>query len=98
MRDRSLGWWSIDHGSITLSVRVTPGARRSEVGDCSGDRLRVRLAAPATDGKANAELRRYIASLFGVRASSVTLVAGERSRDKVISVRGVTELPSALRT
>jgi uncharacterized protein len=97
VRDNTLGWWSIDHGCVTLSVRVTPGARRSELGDVAGDRLRVRVAAPAIDGKANAELRRYMASLFGVRASAVSLAAGEHARDKVIRVHGVTELPAALR-
>ncbi len=89
-------WWSERDGAITVSVRVQPGARRSEVQDASGEQLRIRLAAPPVDGKANAELQRFLADLFGVRRSAVTLLRGERSRDKVARIEGVTSVPDHL--
>jgi uncharacterized protein (TIGR00251 family) len=80
----------VDDG-VTLRIRVVPGARRSEVAGTTGDRLRVRIAAPAVDGKANAEVQRFLAEWCGVRRSAVELVAGERSREKVVRVTGVTD-------
>jgi len=78
-----------------LAVRVQPGAKRSEVvgwepapDDLRGfDRmLRVRLAAPPVEGKANAELTRVLAAHFKIRPREVRLVAGERGRRKVVEI------------
>lgn len=70
----------------TLTVRAQPGASRSEVAGPYGDALRIRLAAPANDGKANAELLRFIARTLAVAPRLVTLVRGHSSRDKVVEV------------
>jgi uncharacterized protein (TIGR00251 family) len=87
-------WWSARDGAITVAVRVTPGARRSEVIDASGDRLRIRVAAPALDGRANAEVQRFVAARFGVRRSAVSLLRGERSRDKTLRIAGIDAPPT----
>ena len=79
-----------------MSVRVTTGARRSEVLGAVDGRLRVRVAAPAVEGKANLELQRTIAARFGVRRAAVTLVRGERAREKTLRVAGITEPPAEL--
>lgn len=89
-------WWSPGEDGLVVAVRVTPGARRSEVIDAAGPQLRVRIAAPATEGKANAEVQRFLGRLFGVRASQVSLRRGERSRDKVLVIAGVDEPPEHL--
>ena len=47
-----------------------------------GDRLRIRLQAPAVEGKANVELQRFLAVVFGVRRSAITILRGEHARDK----------------
>lgn len=86
-------WWTRAGDGVVVTVRVTPAARRSEVIDAAGERLRVRLAAPAVDGKANAELRRFLGELFGVRSSAVTVIRGERSREKSVHIAGVTDPP-----
>jgi uncharacterized protein (TIGR00251 family) len=86
-------WWRVDGDDIVVSVRVTAGARRSEVIEAMSDRLRVRISAPAVEGKANAELQRFLAKLFGVRRSAVSVVRGERARDKTIRIVGVTAPP-----
>jgi len=89
-------WWSVSDHLMTIRLRVTPSGRRSEVLDTTGDRLRVRLAAPAVDGKANVELIRLLAELFGVRRSAVTILAGQRAREKTVAIQGVDHLPRAL--
>jgi hypothetical protein len=69
-----------------IDVRVSVGARRSEVvGEADGV-LRVRVAAPAAEGLANRELIRVLADHFGVRERSVTIVRGERHRSKVVAI------------
>jgi uncharacterized protein (TIGR00251 family) len=87
------GWWRRDDDGLVVAVRVVPGARRSEVVEASGVQLRVRIAAPAVDDKANVELQRFVADLFGVRRSAVTIVRGHRSRDKVLHVTGASAPP-----
>ena len=69
-----------------LSVRVQPGASRTELAGHYGEALRVRVAAPATDGRANAELVRFLAAVLGVPRSAVALVRGHGSRDKQVRV------------
>lgn len=89
-------WWRPAGDGITVDLRVVPGARRSEVVEVAPDRLRVRIAAPAVEGKANAELQRFVAELFGVRRSAVDVVRGERGRTKTVHVAGVSSPPASL--
>jgi uncharacterized protein (TIGR00251 family) len=86
-------WWTLVDDGVVVSLRVIPGARRSEVVGVSGAQLRVRIAAPAVDDKANAATQRFLAQLFGVRRAAVTFVRGQRSRDKVLHIAGATALP-----
>jgi uncharacterized protein len=85
-----MAWCSEDDGALVLSLHVQPGAKRTEVagthGDGIGMRLRIRLAAPPVDGKANAELLRFLADAFGVPLRNVELVRGETFRQKTVRV------------
>jgi uncharacterized protein (TIGR00251 family) len=74
-----------------FAVRVKPGARREAVGGSHGGALVVAVTAPAVEGKANEALRKVLAKAFGVRRQDVTIVAGERGRDKVVEVPGAAE-------
>ena len=73
-------------GSITLTVHAQPGAKRTEVAGVHGDALKIRIASPPVEGKANEELRRFLADAFGVPRRNVTLVRGEASRQKTLRV------------
>ncbi len=75
---------------MSLAVWVTPGAPRSEAAGVSDGRLRLRLAAAAHEGRANAELIRLVADLLGVRRRQVDLATGATGRRKVLHVHGVT--------
>jgi uncharacterized protein (TIGR00251 family) len=75
---------------VSLAVWVMPGAPRSEVGGVADGRLRLRLAAAAHEGKANAELIRLIADTLGVPRRQVDLTTGAAGRRKVLRIRGVT--------
>ena len=72
--------------TLQLTLHVQPGASRTEVTGTHGEALKIRLAAPPADGKANAELLRFLAETFGVPRRNVTLLRGELSRAKVVRV------------
>jgi len=73
-----------------MSVRLIPRAARDEIVGFEGDTLRVRVTAPPVDGRANEALTRLLASRLGVPRGAVRVVAGQTSRQKVISVDGLT--------
>ena len=76
--------------AVTFKVRVQPRASRSELAGVYGDAVKVRLAAPPVDGKANAECRKFFAVLFNLAPSAVEIIAGEASRDKLIRIHGIS--------
>jgi uncharacterized protein (TIGR00251 family) len=75
---------------VTLAVWVTPGAARSEYVGVADGKLRIRLAAPAREGRANEELVRFVAGLLGVARRDVAVVSGSGGRRKLVGVAGVT--------
>ena len=85
-------WWTPTETGVRCTIHVSPGARRSQVVGVVDDALRVRVAAPPVDGKANRELARVLANHLGVRPSAVTVAQGASSRRKVVDVRGGDEL------
>jgi uncharacterized protein (TIGR00251 family) len=83
-------------GTLVLSVHAQPGAKRTEVAGLHGDALKIRVAAPALEDRANAALVDFIAARLGVARRDVTLMSGDRSRAKRFNVRGATLDPASL--
>ena len=78
-------------GGAALTVRVTPRARRTEVAGVRDDgTLKIRLAAPPVEGKANEALIKFLAGLLGVRKRRIEIVAGHRGLDKIVSIEDMT--------
>ena len=71
-----------------FNVRVIPRARRSGLAGTRGDALLVRLQSPPVDGAANDELIEVLARALQVPKRAVSIVAGDRSRQKRVKVRG----------
>jgi hypothetical protein len=82
-----------DGPDLVVHVRVVPRARQAAIAGVRGGRLVVRLPAPPADGKANAELERWLAHWCGVRRGAVRLEQGERSRDKTVRIERPGTLP-----
>lgn len=74
-----------------LQVRALPGAKKSETAGESEGRLRVRLAAPAVENKANKALSAFIAKKLGLRASQVRILRGETARQKTLLLESPCE-------
>jgi uncharacterized protein len=72
--------------AIELSLHVQPGAKRTEVAGVHGAALKVRLAAPPVEGRANEALVRFLADSFGVTLKQVTILRGETSRQKIVRI------------
>lgn len=83
-------WLRTDAAGVVLSLHVQPGAKRTEVVGLHGEALKLRLAAPPVEGRANERLIEYLAETLGVAKQRVTLVSGQSSRGKRIAVAGVT--------
>ncbi|SCG46805.1 DUF167 domain-containing protein [Micromonospora coxensis] len=88
--------------TLTVAVRVKPGASRARVGGRfdgpHGPALVVAVNAPPVDGRATEAARRALAAALGVRPAAVSLRAGTASRDKLFDVeRATDEVADALR-
>ena len=90
------GWYRRSGDVITLTLHVQPGAKRSGIAGLHGEALKLRLAAPPVEGRANEALLKCIAELFGVPLRQVELRQGGQSRHKVVAVSGSTIDPESL--
>ena len=83
--------WQLDGHDLTLVLQVQPGAASSAwAGTYGGTALRLRLAAPAVDGRANRACVAFLATSLGVPKSRVTILRGEHARRKVVRIAGVS--------
>ena len=82
---------------IVINVRVIPRAAKSEIAGVRDDAILVRLNAPPVEGAANAALIEVIAKALDVPKRAVTIVSGDRSRQKRVRVDGVTAAHAASR-
>jgi len=72
-----------------ISIRVTPRAKKNEIVDILADStIKIKLAAPPVEGKANVELIKFLSKILGVKKSDLEIVAGKTGRDKLVSVLG----------
>ncbi len=74
----------------TLAVKAVPNAPRSEAVGWLGDALKVKIHAPALEGRANDALCEFLAAELGLPKRAVTVAHGDKSRQKVVRVAGLT--------
>ena len=84
-----MSWLLVDDKGVTLRLHIQPGAKKTEVVGLHGEALKIRLAAPPVDGKANACLIAFLADQLGVAKAAVNLLSGDSSRAKRVRVSGV---------
>ena len=95
---RDSTWCSYDAAArrLTVTLHVQPNARRSEIAGLHGDALKVRIAAPAVDNKANAELIDFLGETLSVPRSAIVIRHGATGRRKVVEITGGPELVTRL--
>jgi len=98
-----LTWCRYDPAArrATLALHVQPGARKTEVAGLHGEALKIRVAAPASENRANAALVDFLSSVLGLPKSGIAIRHGSASRHKLVEIAGgpelVTKLASLLR-
>jgi uncharacterized protein (TIGR00251 family) len=93
MNEQAASWRREEGDDLVLTLHVQPGAQRTEIQGIHDEALKVRLAAPPVDGKANQTLRRFFADSFGVTLGAVTLERGQNTRHKVVRIAAPTKRP-----
>ncbi|RLU21907.1 hypothetical protein DMN91_006285 [Ooceraea biroi] len=78
------------NGHVAIKIQAKPGAKCNNITDISNEAVSIAISAPPTEGEANAELVKYLASVLGLRKSDVSLDRGSRSRQKVVVVTGTS--------
>ena len=74
-----------------LRVHIIPNAKIDKISGEYNRAIKIKLRAPAVDGKANAALRRFLAERLSIPQRAIVLERGERSRDKVIRIDALSE-------
>jgi hypothetical protein len=84
--------WSITEagGAVTFAVRVAPRSSRNQIVGIEGGALKIKLTAPPVEGAANTALIEFVAEWLGVRRSAVSIASGDKARNKLVRVSGVT--------
>ena len=75
----------------TIRVHVIPNAKIDKVIGEHGNAIKIKLRAPAVEGKANTALRRFLAEKLSIPQRAIVLEYGEKSRDKVIRIDDLSE-------
>jgi uncharacterized protein (TIGR00251 family) len=75
--------------SCVLTLKTIPNAPRNEVAGWLGDALKVKVHAPALDGRANEALLAFLAEKLGLPRRAVTLVSGAKARQKIVRIHGL---------
>jgi uncharacterized protein (TIGR00251 family) len=84
------------HSTLTpLKVRILPGARKDEIVGWTAGCLKLKIAAPPVEGRANKALIKFISKKLGVKVRQVSLNKGEKSREKTLHIEGLS--PSELK-
>ena len=86
---RWAGCYDVEKDAIVMHVHVQPRAGRTAVVGRHGDAVKLRVAAPPVDDRANRAVAELLAELFGVKSADVELTSGATSRVKRFRLRGV---------
>lgn len=81
-----MSWYQTRGDGVTIQVHAQPGAKRTEIAGLHGDCLKLRLASPPVDGKANECLIGFLAERLGVKRGQVTIIRGLSARRKTVFV------------
>ncbi|XP_037813747.1 UPF0235 protein C15orf40 homolog [Lucilia sericata] len=83
-------------GNITIKILAKPGAKHNGITDISTEGVGVQIAAPPSEGEANAELVKYLSKVLNLRKSDVSLDKGCRSRHKIVLVSKGVSTPETI--
>lgn len=84
-------WLRVIDGGVVIRLWVQPGAKVSELVGPHGDRMKLKVAAPPIDGRANEEVVEFLSRCLQIPKSRIEIVAGESARGKDVFCQGISE-------
>ena len=75
---------------LVINLHVLPRAKRCEIAGVHNGALKIKVNAPPVDDAANRSIIQFLSTLLGVSKSSLTILTGNRSRDKTLQIRGIS--------
>lgn len=90
----AVSWYRYDESrcALVLALHVLPNASRTQVAGLRGGRLKVKVAAPALEGRANAALTGFMADKFDLPDSRVMIRSGSHGRAKIVEIHGQADI------
>ena len=85
-----MSWLHGDGTAVVLTLHIQPGARKTEICGLHGDALKIRLAAPPVDGKANDCLIAFLAERLSLARNTIDLISGASARSKRVRIQGIS--------
>ncbi|HEY9380873.1 MAG TPA: DUF167 domain-containing protein [Burkholderiales bacterium] len=89
-------WFSKTATGYVVAVHAQPGAKRSEISGLHGGRLKVRIAAPPLEGRANEALIDFLAQRLGLSRSKLRVLKGLQGRTKLVEIADTEIDPTRL--
>ena len=88
-----VSWYQYNNNKLILTLYIQPNAKFSGIVGLHGSALKIKLASPPIDGKANKALLLFIAKQFDVPLGQIKLIRGEKSRLKIVEIIGSSKNP-----
>lgn len=85
---------SVKNGQLLLRVYLQPGAKADEIAGIHDNMLKIKVKAPAVEGKANTALIKFLAKQLNVPIKNISLIKGEKSRQKQLTINNFKKIPS----
>jgi hypothetical protein len=76
---------------VVFAVQVLPRSSLCKVVGAQGDFLKIKITAPPVDGRANEEVIRFLAGIFGVKRDQVRISGGLKAKKKTIMIKEITK-------
>jgi uncharacterized protein (TIGR00251 family) len=89
-------WYRRDGAALILNLHIQPGAKHTTPAGLHGNALKLRLAAPPLEGRANDALIKFLAEQFDVPQRNIELLRGAQSRHKLVRINGSAVAPERL--
>lgn len=92
----SAPYYAWQGNDLILHCHLQPKAARDEISGRHGDSVKIRIAAPPIEGRANAALIKFLAKTFGVAKRDVSIISGELGRTKRVRIHAPGQMPDSL--
>ncbi len=90
MKSRTDDYFKIVGNDIIIKAKIVPGSSKSKIIGAYNDALKIAIAAPPVEGKANKKCIAYLAKCFNVAKSKIEIISGQTSKNKLIKIYDIS--------